>query len=118
METLISIAKSAEETFKKNIRNFENRNTIKIWKIYLILANLVTLAKIMLLFIADIIYFYCAVENTKVNNCFYVGPPRWPRGPRSSGRGFDSRYFHNFKCGLGMERGPPSLARITGYLFA
>ena len=32
----------------------------------------------------------------------------------SRGRGLDSRYFHNFKCGLGLERGPPSLARIIG----
>ena len=26
----------------------------------------------------------------------------------SWGRGFDSRHFHNFKCGLGQERGTPS----------
>ena len=32
----------------------------------------------------------------------------------SSGRGFDPRYFHNFKCGLGLERGPPSLVRTIG----
>ena len=29
----------------------------------------------------------------------------------SWGRGFDSRYFHNFKCGLGLERSPPSQIR-------
>ena len=27
----------------------------------------------------------------------------------SWGRGFDSRHFHNLKCGLGLEQGPPSL---------
>ena len=28
------------------------------------------------------------------------------------GRGFDSRHFHNVKCGLGLDRGPPILVRI------
>ena len=28
----------------------------------------------------------------------------------SWGRGFDPRHFHNFKCGLGLERSPSSLA--------
>ena len=32
----------------------------------------------------------------------------------SWGRGFDPRHFHNFKCGLGLERGPPSLVRTIG----
>ena len=32
----------------------------------------------------------------------------------SWGRGFDRRHFHNFKCGLGLERGPPSLVRTIG----
>ena len=27
---------------------------------------------------------------------------------------FDSRYFHNFKCGLGLEQSPPSLVRAIG----
>jgi hypothetical protein len=30
--------------------------------------------------------------------------------------GFDSRNFHNFKCGFGVERVPPSLMRNIGYL--
>ena len=34
----------------------------------------------------------------------------------SWGRGFDPRHFHNFKCGLGLERGPPSLVRTIGQL--
>ena len=32
----------------------------------------------------------------------------------SWGRGLDSRHFLNFKCGLGLERGPPSLVRTIG----
>ena len=32
----------------------------------------------------------------------------------SWGRGFDSCYFHNFKCGSGLERGPFSLVRTIG----
>ena len=35
-------------------------------------------------------------------------------GPR--GRGFDSRYFHNFKSGLGLERDSPGLLKIVVYL--
>ena len=31
-------------------------------------------------------------------------------------RRFDCRYFHNFKCGLGLERGPPSIVKIIEYL--
>ena len=35
----------------------------------------------------------------------------------SSGRGFDSRYFHSFKCGLDLERGPPaSWVQLGSYL--
>ena len=30
------------------------------------------------------------------------------------GRGLDFRHFHNLKCGLGLERGPPSLVRAIG----
>ena len=33
----------------------------------------------------------------------------WPRR-----HWFDSRHFHNFKCGLDLERGPPSLVRTIG----
>ena len=33
----------------------------------------------------------------------------WP-----SGREFDSRHFHNFKCRLGLERGQPSSWRQLG----
>ena len=29
------------------------------------------------------------------------------------GRGFDFRHFHNFKYGLDLENGPPSLVRTT-----
>ena len=36
-------------------------------------------------------------------------PDYWSRG-----RGFDPRHFHNFKCGLGLERGPPSHVRTIG----
>ena len=32
------------------------------------------------------------------------------------GRRFYPRHFHNFKCGLGLERDPPSLVRTIGYL--
>ena len=36
----------------------------------------------------------------------------------SWGRGFDSRYFQNFKCGLGLKWGPPSLVRfVTCWFF-
>ena len=31
-------------------------------------------------------------------------------------RGFDSRYFHSFKCGLNLERGPLFLVRAIGQL--
>ena len=34
----------------------------------------------------------------------------------SWGRGLDPRYLYNFKCGLALGRGPPSLARTTGLL--
>jgi hypothetical protein len=32
------------------------------------------------------------------------------------GRGYDSRYFHYFKNGLGLERGPPNLVRTLADL--
>ena len=34
----------------------------------------------------------------------------------SWGRGIDSRYFHNFKSGLGLESDAPSLVRAIEYL--
>ena len=34
----------------------------------------------------------------------------------SYGRGFNPGTSTNFKCGLGMERGPPSLVRTIGEL--
>ena len=36
------------------------------------------------------------------------------RGYWSCGRGYDSRHFHNFKCGLGLEQAPPSIERTIG----
>ena len=36
--------------------------------------------------------------------------PHWSSGQRD-GRWFDSRNFHDLKCELGLERGPPSLVR-------
>ena len=34
----------------------------------------------------------------------------------TSGLGFDSRNFHNFKCGLCLERSKPSVVRTIGWL--
>ena len=36
----------------------------------------------------------------------------WPRGRR-----FNCRQLHNFKYGLSLERGPPSLMKTIGWLF-
>ena len=50
----------------------------------------------------------------------YLFLPHWSRGKCVSllimRSRFDSWHFYSFKCGLGLEQGPPSLVRTIGQL--
>ena len=78
----------------KSIEYFKNSVTIILDHLHVILLNVT-------LFIIDIL-----VDIQLIYNCYVIFYPR--------GRWFDSRYFHNFNSGLGLERGPSSLVRSIG----
>ena len=56
-----------------------------------------------------------------LNSVYIIRPPHWRRVRVSYywpwGSGLNSRHYHNFKCGLGLERGhPASWGKLGSYL--